>query len=111
MRTPSRSGRSSGLPLLLIALGELALSGGAWAAGKPCFEVQLVWAVSGRIPMNDAPFVVYDGNRNVLYRDRADKDGVAHICVDRLPKDATIDSYPDEPGTSNPPSRIFPDEP
>ena len=87
----------------------LALPGSALAASKPCFEVQLEWAVPGHIPENDAPFVVYDHDKKVLYRGRADKDGVAHICVARLPTDATIDSYLDEPGGS-PPSRIFPPE-
>jgi hypothetical protein len=109
MPTHLKNDRSRGLLLSLVCLGMLALSGSVLAANKRCFEVQLEWAVPGHIPMNDAPFVVYDHKKTVLYRGRADKDGVAHICVARLPADATIDSYPDEPGGS-PPSRIFPSE-
>jgi hypothetical protein len=109
MPTRSRSARSKWLQSLFISAATLGVSGSVLAASEPCFEVQLMWAVPGRIPMNDAPFAVYGSDKEVIYRGRADKDGVAHICVARLPTDATILAIPDEPGGS-PPSRIFPPE-
>lgn len=109
MRTPSRNAFSNCCAALVSALGVLmALPTHAADGNRPCFEVQLEWAVPGHIPMDDAPFVVYDHDRKVLYRGRSGKDGVAHICADRLPNDATIAPYPDEPG-GNGPIRIFPE--
>jgi len=94
----------------LIAAAMLVLSGMAHAGtDKRCFEIASRWAVPGNIPASNTAYAVYDRHRRELYRGRTDDKGIAHICVARLPSDATMLLDPD--GNSATPMPIFEESP
>lgn len=80
----------------------------AWThakTGKTCFEIASTWAVPGKPPASDTPYAIYDRDKRELYRGRTDNRGIAHICVNRLPGDATMLLDPDHNTVA--PSLIF----
>jgi hypothetical protein len=90
----------------LTVAALFALSGVARAdTDKPCFEIASTWAVPGNFPASNTAYAVYDRDRRELYRGRTDDKGIARICVDRLPSDATMLLDPDSNSVA--PTPIF----
>lgn len=96
-------------PGMFIAFTTALSACATQAKSTACFDVPLAFPVAGDYPADHNKYAVYDHEQRELYRGKTDDKGVAHICVDRLPKNATILL---DPGTNSAkPSPIFGEKP